>query len=31
MKTKVFVVDDNKALVGMIQEYFEDARIDNRF
>ena len=24
MKTKVFVVDDNKALVGMIQEYFED-------
>ncbi len=24
MKTKVLVVDDNKALVGMIQEYFED-------
>ena len=24
MKTKVLAVDDNKALVGMIQEYFED-------
>ena len=26
MKTKVLAVDDNKALVGMIQEYFEDNR-----
>ena len=24
MKTKVLAVDDNKALVGMVQEYFED-------
>ena len=26
MKTKVLAVDDNKALTGMIQEYFEDSK-----